>query len=201
MSIKEEMEARQSHRRILGKRLVNNEITLHELVAEDPTVLFGYKKLKDDLKEYRLDCVEAKPDCEGFTNWDEDFELYDKTFKKRHYWFWSSMPDRGKTTFLKSLAEKHRAYFYQFDEKFQDIPVSAQFVLCDEYTEPYLKATQLNRMCDGTYAYPNKGGTARIVNYPYVIICGNKNPAKLYPNAFKFLEARFNVVNVDEKAE
>lgn len=105
MDIQEELAARQGHRRVMANRLLNGEVTIPELVTEDPTLLWGYKKLKDDLKEYMLDKAENKPDCEGFTNWEEDFDLHQKSYKKRHYWFWSTTPNKGKTTFLKTLED------------------------------------------------------------------------------------------------
>lgn len=41
---------------------MNKEITLLEACNEDPTLLFGYKKLKADLLEYQLDQHNATPD-------------------------------------------------------------------------------------------------------------------------------------------
>jgi len=37
-----------------------------------------------------------------------------------------------------------------------------------------------------------KGGAAKAVK-AYIIVAGNKSPEELYPNAWKYLEARFNV--------
>lgn len=73
----------------------------------------------------------------------------------------------------------------------------SQFILVDEYTTPDLKVTVLNQMCDGHYPYPVKGG-APINSKANLIICGNKSPAEMYPNAWKYVEARFNVLNLDE---
>lgn len=69
--------------------------------------------------------------------------------------------------------------------------------MLDEYTIPYLKATQLNEMCDGNYQYPSKGGEAIKLKKPLIIICSNKPMQELYPNACVYLEARFNQLNVD----
>lgn len=52
-------------------------------------------------------------------------------------------------------------------------------------------------MCDGTYQYPFKGGAAKSVA-AIIVICGNKHPAELYPNAWQYIEARFKVVNLGE---
>lgn len=74
----------------------------------------------------------------------------------------------------------------------------SQFVLIDEYTTADIKATTLNQMCDGTYQYPSKGGASIRLKQPTIVICGNKNPEEMYPNAFKYIEARFNVLCADE---
>lgn len=54
-------------------------------------------------------------------------------------------------------------------------------------------------MCDGTYQYPSKGGQSIKLNKPYILICGNKHPEELYPNAYKYIEARFTVINLDQE--
>lgn len=50
-------------------------------------------------------------------------------------------------------------------------------------------------MCDGTYLYPQKGGSAKSVT-AHIIVCGNKHPRDLYPNTWNFIEARFNVIEL-----
>lgn len=52
-------------------------------------------------------------------------------------------------------------------------------------------------MCDGTYMYPTKGGASTRIREPIIIICGNKDPAEMYPNCYKFLEARFVMLCAD----
>ncbi len=69
--------------------------------------------------------------------------------------------------------------------------------MLDEYTFPYLKATQLNEMCDGNYQYPAKNDSATKLKDPIIIICSNTYIQKLYPNAAVYLHARFNEINVD----
>jgi len=60
-----------------------------------------------------------------------------------------------------------------------------------------MKATTINQMCDGNYQYPVKGGASTKLKKPYILICGNKDPKDLYPNAWKYIEARFQVINLD----
>jgi len=54
-------------------------------------------------------------------------------------------------------------------------------------------------MCDGNYMYPVKGSSSTKLKKPYLVVCGNKNPAELYPNAWKYLEARFNVIDLSDQ--
>lgn len=81
---------------------------------------------------------------------------------------------------------------------FQNVTPHTQFITLDEYTVPHLKAQKLNLLCDGASPIPVKGGQAITPKKPVVIVCGNKHPQDLYPNAWKFIEARFNVHNVDD---
>lgn len=50
-------------------------------------------------------------------------------------------------------------------------------------------------MCDGTYMYPSKGGDAKQIN-PIIILCANKPIHMVYPNAFAFVEARFEEIEI-----
>lgn len=61
MDIKEETKARENHKRILGKRLLDGE-PLHRLVQEEPSLLIGYANIKRDLAAYKRDVAEDKPD-------------------------------------------------------------------------------------------------------------------------------------------
>ena len=69
----------------------------------------------------------------------------------------------------------------------------------DEFTTPDLKVSSLNSMCDGNYMYPVKGSSSTKLKKPYLVVCGNRNPAELYPNAWKYLEARFNVIDLSDQ--
>jgi len=50
-------------------------------------------------------------------------------------------------------------------------------------------------MCDGNYLYPTKGGAPTMCR-AIILVCGNKDPAILYPNAWPYFEARFTVINL-----
>ncbi len=93
-----------------------------------------------------------KPICEGTIPNTFDIEMPILIGeKKKHYWLWSQEPNQGKTLFLKSLDEKYKCSWYNQVETFQHIHNDSQFILIDEYSTPFLKVTQMNQMCDGTY--------------------------------------------------
>lgn len=117
--------------------------------------------------------------------------------KRRHYWFWSTKPDRGKTTFLVNMEKEYRARFYAKEEKYQDFPVTTEFVMIDEFSEPFLKTTQLNQMCDGTHLYPTKGGQQIRLHNPILLICSNKSPADMYTKTISYIQARFHIIPLD----
>lgn len=110
-----ELAARSNHRRVIGKRLVNGESTLLEELEKDSGLLFGYKKLKADLHEVQLDRVSARPTLPSI-EFPIDTIIPLQTDKLRHYWFYSTSPDRGKTTFLIRLAETARCTWYNRSE-------------------------------------------------------------------------------------
>lgn len=68
--------------------------------------------------------------------------------------------------------------------------------MVDEYTTATIPATVLNQMCDGNYQYPTKGGAA-VMCKSIILVCGNKDPRDLYPNAWQYVDARFNVICLD----
>lgn len=131
--------------------------------------------------------------------WDLVLPLEDKTTKKRHYWFWTNEPDKGKTTFLETMETRYRTSWYNKSEVYQSVHTDSQFILIDEYTTADIKCTTINQMCDGNYQYPTKGGQSIKLNKPTLLICGNKHPMDLYPNAYKYIEARFIVINLDNE--
>jgi hypothetical protein len=54
MNIDDEMEARKVHKKIIGKRLIDGANVFDETL-ENPALIFGYKRLKQDVEEFRLD--------------------------------------------------------------------------------------------------------------------------------------------------
>lgn len=54
MDIAAECDARQSHKKIIGKRLLDGADLVGE-VEDNPALLFGYKRLKMDIEAYNFD--------------------------------------------------------------------------------------------------------------------------------------------------
>lgn len=158
MDVDAELSARETHTKLLGRRLLAEPLS--EVMKDEPELIFQYQKLKLNLEEYKRDLARSHlKDCGDFipNTWDVLLPVMPE-LKKRHYWIWSREPDRGKTTWLKSLDNELKCSWITYDEKFQEINKDSQLILLDAYTVPHLKATTLERMCDGTYGYPCKGG-------------------------------------------
>ncbi len=100
MDAKQELKAKESKKRILGKRLIEGE-RLEEVVIEHPELIFGYSKLEGDIKAFKRAKKSNLPLCEGFipNTWNIDLPILN--CKKRHYWIWSEGGNYGKTSFWK----------------------------------------------------------------------------------------------------
>lgn len=192
-----ELHAIQDHRSVLGKRLIAGE-SLTDLAQEYPQIIFGFKKLYEDVSFYRSHTTPTLPRCTGFIP--NPFGLITPLLctKQQHYWFWSASPNKGKTTWLKSIQEKHPSLWYSWQEKYQDPRPNVQFVLLDEYSIGHLTVTQLNMMCDGTYLYPVKGSSPFQLSQATILICGNTSPLEVYQEKHhELLKARFNIHCLD----
>jgi hypothetical protein len=92
MDIKQETAARESHTKILGKRLLETptEATLITHIEENPEQLFHIVKWHQALSMYKRLKAENKPDLPSSlpNPWGLNLpsNIQDK---KRHYWFWS----------------------------------------------------------------------------------------------------------------
>lgn len=179
--------------RDLNKRLLDED--LRDLLQQGDIRLIDYPRLKAAKEMFLKDLEESLPRC---TDWIPNLlnltlPILPVDSKQKHLWLWSSSPNKGKTTFLKSLAKIHPCYWYSYSEQFQTPPPTTQFVFLDEYSKPWFTAQQLNLMCDGTWAYPVKGCQKVVLKDPLLIVCSNKAPDEVYPNCFPLVLARFRV--------
>lgn len=118
--------------------------------------------------------------------------------KKRNYWLYSEMVNKGKTTFLKNLASKYRTYKYNMSESFQDVQPGTQLVYWDEYAKGNsLKTTTMNELADGDFAFIRKGLNAIVLDNPILVVCSNYPIVHVYPNDADKIGARFNEICLD----
>lgn len=192
-----EISAIQDHKAVLGKRLIAGE-DLVDLAEEYPQIIFGFKKLYEDVQMFRSLKVPSLPRCQGFIPNEFGLIMPLCSDKRRHYWYWSTKPNKGKTTWLKSIQSKFPSLWYSWTEKYQVPSPSAQFVLLDEYSVGHLTVTQLNMMCDGTYQYPVKGSSPFALPNSTVLVCGNKDPMEIYDEKHhELIKARFIINCLD----
>jgi len=181
------------HRKYIGEQLINGG-DLVNVVKENPALIFGFCKLKQDVELFRAMNVLSKPRCEGFIPNTFGRLLPVLAGKLRHYWFWSAGANKGKTTFLKSVASTYPCLWYSWQESFQNYVPQAQFILLDEYSQAHLTIMQLNMMCDSTYQYPVKGTSSYQTPDCILLVCGNRDPLTIYQeHHHSLIKARFEI--------
>lgn len=87
MDHKQFIAARESHKKVLGKRLMTEAFI--DVVEDNPELMFDYNKLAANVAAYKLDKARAKPDCTGFIPNTWGLVLPIRSEKKKHFWFWS----------------------------------------------------------------------------------------------------------------
>lgn len=194
MDYAQEVSAIKAHSAVIAKRLIDGE-SLVSLTVEHPELLFKFRDIQANLYAFNQAKVPVLPRCSGFIPNSFGHILTVSHAKDSHYWFWSTGPNKGKTTFLKSLESQFPCLWYNKAEKYQEPKPHAQFVLLDEYSTGHLTVTQLNEMCDRTYQYPVKGSTPFQLPNCQVLICGNRNPLEIYDEKHhELIKARFNII-------
>lgn len=194
--------ARKSHKSKVAVKIINGTYTKEDL-DEHPEDLFLLKAAYEGLHAFKLN---QPTGLKRATNlipafFDEPLEV--KHAKKRHFWIWSSIPNTGKTRSMQAILAKHPGFFYNYEDSgFQSgVFPDTQFVIIDEYNSPVLKIMDLNKMCDGTFAYKRKVLPAITLTDPIVIVCSNLSMQGLYSRSDKIplLQARFNEIELKEE--
>ena len=118
MDYKQEIQAREAKTKILGKRLTSGESLLSVLEDGNEELIFKFKDIEANVQAYMNAKERAKPDCIDWlpNTWDLALPLEDTNNKRRHYWFWTNVPDKGKTTFLERMEEQYRCSWYNKSE-------------------------------------------------------------------------------------
>lgn len=192
------LKARETHTRLLCKRILDGENPAVVIREADPSWLLKAPLIEKALEVMKRWEAPTQPSCVGFipNSFGLNLPLY--TAKKRHYWFWSEQPNKGKTTFLKGLQAQFPCLWYSWVEKYQTPSPNVQFVLLDEYSVGHLTVTQLNMMCDGTYQYPVKGSPSFSIPTAVVLVCGNRSPMEIYDaKHHELIKARFEIHCLD----
>ncbi len=150
------------------------------------------------LNEAKLSLKQSLIPNEVFLScWNEYEFVYDASNKRRHYWIYSRIPNKGKTTFLKFLQKKYRCHMYSFVETFQTgIVKETEILIMDEFKE--IPIQDLRQMCDGNFQYPVKNSPAVKANIEIVFIASNLRPTQFYglDSDKDTLDARFIYVDV-----
>lgn len=197
-------EARKQHRSQVAMKVIKGTYAREDL-EENPTDLFMLKAAYDGYRAFQSNQLSGKPRATSLIPSFFDHPLEIKNGKKRHFWIWSNIPNTGKTMSMKAIIEKHPAFFYDYEDSgFQsNVFPDTQFVIIDEYNAPVLKIMDLNKMCDGTFAYKRKALSAITLKDPIIIVCSNSSFRKLYSRTDKIplLEARFNEIELTESIE
>ncbi len=81
-------------------------------------MLKNYSQWEKNVLAYRTSKARAKPDCIDYipNTWDTVMALHAPDHKRRHYWIYSTCPDKGKTTFLEKLDNDYRCSWYNKSE-------------------------------------------------------------------------------------
>lgn len=188
----------QRHKRILGDGLISKKITLVDCVKEHPEMIFGYKKLKQDLEEYFLDEQDKRGPLPTFlpNPWGK---MLSSTIqgKRRHLWIFSRAPNKGKTyLFAKPLFKAYRSCLQCGDFTYWNINGQEELVIIDEYNNAKLKYSELNSICDGTFGYRVFMHGVRLLNDPLICILSNQSISDLYPFMNTLLYERFNEIEI-----
>lgn len=185
-----------SARKKIAEDLVLKKRVLSEVVQENPTLLFGYSRLKIDLLMLMKD-MEPKMSMPLWlpNPWGKVLPTFRQS-KRRHYWIFSRKPNVGKTHhFAKPLKEEYGAVIAN-DFSYWNVNQNTQCIILDEYNGASLKYSQLNSLADGTFQFRIfQGGLIEVHNY-IVIVLSNQPISEIYPFMNVLLYERFNEIEI-----
>lgn len=190
----------ESRTKIFGKRIMAGE-DFNEVMQEFPEYIKGYKRLKEDVAAYQTDQQERSTIIElpgEVPNpWGQTY-LVDTDVKRCHYWFFSKEPNKGKTTgVVNPLLRDHHAYMFNNKDIYHEIRKSTKVICMDEVARGFIKAQDLNRICDGNASFRVfMGGNIKLDEKPLVIVCSNFSINEVFPIMNELVHKRFNEIDV-----
>lgn len=174
----------------VGKRVLGGE-NLEELVEEYPNLIFGYKRLKEDIVAYKEAKVQYCTPPNFLPNqWGFLIQPFSKS-KQRHYWIFSQAPNRGKTTWARDLEAKYGAYIKSADFTYWNVTGREPFIILDDYNTAGLRFNALNQLCDGNYEARVFMAGVRRLQPKLVIVLSNAKIEEIYPIKYELIKARF----------
>lgn len=170
------LKAKESKRKYIASDLLEGRKTLEEAVRENPELLFGYTKLKQDLNNFKLDTQKM-----------EDTE-------RINYWIYGA-PGIGKSQWAK---RNFPGAFRKSCNKWWDGYTGQEYVILDDMDTDklghYLKIWGDNYACDGEV----KGGTLPL-KYKQMVITSNYKISQLWdkdPQMAAAIARRFKTYTV-----
>jgi len=187
---------------ILGKRLLEGE-ELVKIVQENPKLLFGYQRLKNDLQFYIKDVEESKIEldlpAEVPNPWGLRLEV-DTDRKQCHYWFYSSIPSRGKTTgVIMPLIKDHQAVLLNPKGTYHAVTRSTRIIVLDELKCKKMSGDTMNALCDGLFEFRRfMEGQFLLKEKALIVVCSNYSIESVFPLEFHLVKTRFIEICCDD---
>lgn len=182
----------------IARKIVEENLSLIEVLNEFPDLIFGYKKLKYDITEWKNDVSDKRLDLPPFIPNPWGKVMPSKIFaKKRHYWIFSRQPNKGKTyLFAKPLYKEYKCAIQSGSFDYWNIRGDEQMLIIDEYNSAKLKFSDINAMADGIYGYKVIYSGLKRLDDPLIIFLSNVPINELYPNMNFLLYERFREIEL-----
>lgn len=177
-------------RAVIGKRILDGE-NLVKLTEEYPQLLFGFNRLQADIRSLE-EAKEVVPDLPQWIDnpWGKLMQGNSQA-KKRHWWIFSRVPNRGKTTWAREMEHKWKAIVKSGDFTYWNISGKEKFIILDEYNTAGLKFSALNQLADGFFEARVFYGGLRRLQPKLVVVLSNCAIVDLYPHMHHLISARF----------
>ena len=161
--------------RALNKRLLEEDLT--DLVQEGVVRLQDYLRIKAAKEAFIRDQTASLPRCVGFipNTFNLCFPMI--TGNRGTFGFGLQEPTKERLPSCWTLDKGTRAICMLMARLFRQCIQAHSSSFWTNTQKTHLQVTQLNQMCDGTWAYPVKQSSATTLDEPVVIVCSN-NPRR-----------------------